>query len=113
MNRGRTLRKPYQNVAADVPHSEQGCGNQGDHHEDHNSLQVNGITHVGTLGGHRGGNAQEGVECIDGRMKESKLAAFFKEAGFLCVFFHSNCRLCHFLYHLVDTGLEDGLDIVL
>ena len=81
---------------ADVPHAEQGGGYEGDHDEDHDSLQVDGVADMRTLEGDGARNTEEGVEGIDSRVKESQFAAFLEEAGLYFIFFHNDCLFMPF-----------------
>ena len=65
-------------LIAGVPHTEQGCGNGGDHCDDHYALEVDGIPDVGSLAGYGARYVEKCLESVDGRVKPVKLAAFFK-----------------------------------
>ena len=100
-------------LVADIPHTEQSGGNHGQHDDDHDPLDVNGIPDMSALGGHCRRNPEEGVKGIPCRMQPPQLTAFFKKAWFYCVFFHSDNPLSHFLDHEVDSLGDDSLDVVL
>ena len=52
-------------LVADVPHAEEGGRDGGDHHEDEDAFEIDGVTYVGTLAGDGPGHVQEGLESID------------------------------------------------
>ena len=65
-------------LVTDVPHAEQRCGNGGDHHEDKDALEIDGVTYVGTLPGDGPGHVEEGLKSINGGMQPVEFAAFFE-----------------------------------
>ena len=73
-------------LVAHVPHSEQCCRNQRDYNDDHDSLQVHGISDMRSLAGDRSRHTKECVECVNAGMKESKFAAPFEKARLSCIF---------------------------
>ena len=58
-------------LVTNVPHAEQGSGNEGDHHDDHDPLDVEGVPDVRTPGGDGCGDTEEGVKGIPCRMQPS------------------------------------------
>ena len=56
-------------LIADVPHAEQGSGDGGDHHQDEEALEIDGVTDVGTLLGDGPGHVQESLKSVDRRVQ--------------------------------------------
>ena len=74
-------------LVADVPHAEKSCRNQCDYYDDHDSLQVNGISDVRTFACYRSRNAEKSIERVNAGVKESRFAAPFEKARLLsCIF---------------------------
>lgn len=62
-----------------VPHAEEQAGNQGDHHQYHGALQVNGIAYMRSFWSCSVvGNKEKGFKCIEGRIEFFQFPAFFK-----------------------------------